>query len=849
MLNKLILKIKNKSYLGDTFFLLLLFGISLYTRLLFNLKTPDTVPYFIMIISVWSMYRASYSMTTLTKISLFDLGVGLFIGYLLFHFNRYSDASYLDPKLWVYTSYFVLFYMFRWLLTSINKLNFFFHFVLVLIVILGVLQSVIGILQYVEILNSKNEHFKLVGSFTSPNFFGAYLGLGLSILVWYLFIKKIKRKSTAVLSVFCIMLFTTLIVLSNSRTTWLAFIGVLFVFICTSKKTTFLLNKLSATKKSFGFLLLLLISFGAGIFLYSLKPESVNGRILVAKISLLEIEKKPILGHGLRSFARDYNKAKALYFMSENRSWDELKIGSYVYTPFNDFLLIAFELGIIVLLFLIVLLFVTIVKVEINIKTRIGLALLINLCIQALFTSPSSAISLMLIGIFGCALLIKFGNFNMYFIKLPMKSNTSLRVTIFIISCIGISLSYSTYVNKNKLQTFYVTQIGSLNKNTLNSFSKEVEKRKSSESYFHLGTILYKLEKKQEGLAYMEKSFEMTSAPKVGKALASYYLKEKNYKRAEEIYRFNIAVEPYRYEARMDLLSLLKKCNQYKEIVFLSQEIIDFPTKIASEKVADYKRKATKSRDYYSKFINPNFSLKGSLSNAKIFKSQLLNKKLPYKVYLPPIIKITKKLPVIYINDGYSYIKKGNLPKVLDSLINNNIINPIVVVFLEPIDKNNNWKNIRQELFLCNPTFVEFFTKEFMPRIEKTHPVSSERKDRTIMGVSFGGLAAAYIAKSAPNLFKNIIMQSPAFHSCENIYKSYAKGKKEGFKIYLSYGTGKDTEKQDIPMIKILKQKHYELKVERVEGGNHSWSIWKNQLNDIFIYLFKINSQGTMFIN
>jgi len=66
-------------------------------------------------------------------------------------------------------------------------------------------------------------------------------------------------------------------------------------------------------------------------------------------------------------------------------------------------------------------------------------------------------------------------------------------------------------------------------------------------------------------------------------------------------------------------------------------------------------------------------------------------------------------------------------------------------------------------------------------------------------------------------------MQSPAFYPCPSIYKSFDKTPKKDLKIYLSYGTGKDTEKQDLPMIKILKDKKYNLKVNKVENGNHNW--------------------------
>ncbi|WP_170179858.1 alpha/beta hydrolase [Flavivirga rizhaonensis] len=216
-----------------------------------------------------------------------------------------------------------------------------------------------------------------------------------------------------------------------------------------------------------------------------------------------------------------------------------------------------------------------------------------------------------------------------------------------------------------------------------------------------------------------------------------------------------------------------------------------------------------------------------SLSEGKNFDSNILNKILPYKVYLPPIDKINNNLPVIYINDGYNYINKGRLVDIIDSLIISKQIKPVVAIFLEPRNKKEKWKNIREELFLCNPSFVDFFTNEFISKMEQQYPIN--KNNRTIMGVSFGGLAVFYLADKAPDSFKNIVMQSPAFHPCPDIYESYTVKSKKNLKMYLSYGTGKDTEKQDIPMVEILRDKGYNLKVERVINGNHEWTYGKNK--------------------
>jgi len=73
------------------------------------------------------------------------------------------------------------------------------------------------------------------------------------------------------------------------------------------------------------------------------------------------------------------------------------------------------------------------------------------------------------------------------------------------------------------------------------------------------GKKLYRSGYKEEGIFYLNKGFNITTAPKIGKTLAGYLMQNGNYKRIEEIYKLNIGTEPHRYEPRMDLLNLYLK--------------------------------------------------------------------------------------------------------------------------------------------------------------------------------------------------------------------------------------------------------------------------------------------------
>jgi len=839
----LFFRLKGSPSYSSIFFGGLLLSISLLGSFILEFNSTELKVLFTGILSVWLLFKIIFPKLDSLPVTPFDFGLLCGLLYMLLHYFLFSEVSFYDATFWSYLSYLFSYFIFRWSFNKDTRQPFYIYAILLLFIAICSLESMIAILQNFDYLHTKNPYFKLLGSFSSPNFLGAYLGLGFCVLIWFLFVVKITQKKWIGLGIVGLLLFAVLIVFTKSRASWLATLASITLLLFTSKKINLFLKKTSLLKKTIVVFALLILIVGASKFLYSLKPESVKGRLLVAKITLQEVAKKPILGHGLFSFAGGYNKAKATYFTKEERPWSEVKNGTYVFTPFNDYLLIAYEIGLVGLLLIMSILLFSFLKTDINRYTRIGMALVVNVLVLALFSSPLSSIPIMLIAIVGFSIVSAYGHFFSISFALTKTLKTGVILILFFVSILGIYASTSKFTGMKKYQTYRALSKDSIKIERLQTLSKY--SGNSGVSKGNLGAKLYKLGYKQEGLTLMEKAFNTTLAPKIGQNLATCYLKKGNYKRAVEIYESNIGTEPYRYKWRMDLLEVYKRSNRYKEITKLSQEIVDLPTKIPSKKIDTYKKRALKNIKSYGKRSSTQKKLTGSLSAGKIWNSKILDKKLSYKIYLPSLDKITKKLPVIYVNDGYSYIKKGEFPSIVDSLIVNNIIEPVAVVFLEPKDGNQKWKNVRQELFLCNPKFVTFFTKEFIPLIERKYPVSKKRENRTILGVSFGGLAAAYFGNKATHTFKNVAMQSPAFHPRKNIYSSYANSPMKDLKVYLSYGTGKDTEKQDLPMIALLKNKKYDLKVERIENGEHRWDTWKPQLKNILLYYFeKHNSES-----
>jgi len=66
------------------------------------------------------------------------------------------------------------------------------------------------------------------------------------------------------------------------------------------------------------------------------------------------------------------------------------------------------------------------------------------------------------------------------------------------------------------------------------------------------------------------------------------------YNEAEKIFTYNKNVEPFRFDARIDLLNLYLKTNQKQKARKTAKEIIDLPIKIPSKEIDLFKEKAKK---------------------------------------------------------------------------------------------------------------------------------------------------------------------------------------------------------------------------------------------------------------
>jgi enterochelin esterase-like enzyme len=218
--------------------------------------------------------------------------------------------------------------------------------------------------------------------------------------------------------------------------------------------------------------------------------------------------------------------------------------------------------------------------------------------------------------------------------------------------------------------------------------------------------------------------------------------------------------------------------------------------------------------------------------------SEALGYDLQYRVYLPDGYESREDLPVLYLTDGQSYISRGRVPRVIDRLIEERRIQPLIAVFVDPRDPDNLKRNRRNQEFMCNEKYLSFFSDELIPSIEEAFPAATDRGSRTILGVSFGGLNAACFGLMGSDTFSGVGMHSPANHPVPNLVPAYEEMPAQPIKVFLSTGVPDDNTVANRKFRNVLRDKGYALKYMEVRKG-HNWDNWKSLIDDVLLYFYQ----------
>ncbi len=221
----------------------------------------------------------------------------------------------------------------------------------------------------------------------------------------------------------------------------------------------------------------------------------------------------------------------------------------------------------------------------------------------------------------------------------------------------------------------------------------------------------------------------------------------------------------------------------------------------------------------------------GTLKDTTMFSAGLNSSRL-IRVYTPPTYSSTNdSFPVVLVHDGIDYLTLGKANNVLDFLIANNRIRPIIAVFVPAVDRTPEYAGGKIV------TFSNFIVNEVMAYVDTRFRTMKDPHYRAVMGASYGGNISLYMAANYPHVFGNVAPQSSYIDA--TLSSGFQNNPKLDLKLYLDIGT------YDIgsliPMVRnfipILQSKGYDYLYREFHEG-HSWGNWRAHMDIALEYFF-----------
>ncbi|MCK4595233.1 esterase family protein, partial [candidate division WOR-3 bacterium] len=163
--------------------------------------------------------------------------------------------------------------------------------------------------------------------------------------------------------------------------------------------------------------------------------------------------------------------------------------------------------------------------------------------------------------------------------------------------------------------------------------------------------------------------------------------------------------------------------------------------------------------------------------------SEILGETRVFKIYTPASFNYNRKYPSLYIHDGYEFISIARLENVLDNMIYQRRIQPLIAILIHPVG--------RFEEYFGEKKYAEFIVEELVPYIDRKYPTIDDPDKRCTAGISAGGTISIALGWYFPEVFGCIISQSGVIYIDDednNYLKSFTEQPSKNLKLYVDVG-------------------------------------------------------------
>ncbi len=213
-------------------------------------------------------------------------------------------------------------------------------------------------------------------------------------------------------------------------------------------------------------------------------------------------------------------------------------------------------------------------------------------------------------------------------------------------------------------------------------------------------------------------------------------------------------------------------------------------------------------------------------------------------VYLPARFRRSRSYPLLIVHDGGDYLRYSSLKTVLDNLIQQLEIAPMIVALTGPGE--------RMTEYGADPRQARFLSLELLPRLEELFPLIQDPAGRGIMGASFGAVSSLHAAWTYSGLYGRLLLQSGSFAFAD--IGAHNRGKEfdpvvefvnafrenprqPASQLFVSCGIYESLIYENRSLVPVLREEGLAVRFVEARDG-HNWENWRDRLREGLSWLF-----------
>ena len=235
-----------------------------------------------------------------------------------------------------------------------------------------------------------------------------------------------------------------------------------------------------------------------------------------------------------------------------------------------------------------------------------------------------------------------------------------------------------------------------------------------------------------------------------------------------------------------------------------------------------------------------------------LVESHALQRDCQVTVYLPARFQRDAAYPLLLVHDGGDFLQYAAAKVVLDNLIHRGEIPATVAAFLYPKDRLVEYANSAEH--------ARFLTNELLPHLQTEFPLARNRTSRTLLGASFGAIAALSTADSSPRTYGSLVLMSGSFVAADagtdhgggpvfdpvvqfvNRYRDRPRRVAE--RVFVSCGLYEPLIIANRSIVPIFESAGMRVRYVEARDG-HTWENWRDRLRDALLWVTRGSASGS----